>query len=224
MNQPNEEVRAVIREYNSACHFPPAIEGHFVPVDQSLARTIARYYDSATDTSNEDDTVLAYRTLAREVDIQFAYLVDLGFWLQPWQRNGQPYANSYEMTEDVRGKHLWFFTGGDPHPLLNEQSDYIIDGIRLTYNDVFRAVHDCFGHAAEGYEFGARGEENAWIHHCMTLSSLAQQALSTETRGQNSWVNFGRYSYLPVTERPYAEQKAFVLPADLRDWKLALAR
>lgn len=61
-------------------------------------------------------------------------------------------------------------------------------------------------------------------------SPLAQQAMATETRGQNSWVNFGPHirrpdgsipkageqDFQPQTNRPYAEQKNFILPPELR--------
>jgi hypothetical protein len=77
---------------------------------------------------------------------------------------------------------------------------------------MFRGVHDFFGHAMHGYAFGPRGEENAWIEHSKMFSPLARWALTTETRAQNSWVNFGPYSDLPVDKRPYAEQKVGILP------------
>jgi len=57
-------------------------------------------------------------------------------------------------------------------------------------NDVFRAVHDFFGHSELGNSFGAIGEENAWNAHARMYSPLARQAMTTETRGQNSYVNF----------------------------------
>jgi hypothetical protein len=36
--------------------------------------------------------------------------------------------------------------------------------------------------------------------------------MTTETRGQNSWVNFGPNASLPPAQRLYAEQKTFILP------------
>jgi hypothetical protein len=58
------------------------------------------------------------------------------------------------------------------------------------------------------------------------FSPEAVPALTTETRGQNSWVNFGEHmrnpegnvpkkgepGFVPATERPYAEQKTGLLP------------
>lgn len=70
----------------------------------------------------------------------------------------------------------------------------------LLQNDLLRVVHDFYAHATTGAEFGARGEEKAWATHVATilkepgLSSkdklLAIWALTSETRGQNTWVNF----------------------------------
>ena len=104
---------------------------------------------------------------------------------------------------------LWFFTGGEPHPIFGAESP--VAG--LSYNDLFRGVHDLFGHAAEGYPFGPRGEENAFLHHSQMFGPLAQLVLTTETRGQNSWFNSGPHADLPVGERPFSEQKGALLPA-----------
>src|SRR6476659_2128677 len=87
-------------------------------------------------------------------------------------------------------------------------------------NDKFRAVHDYFGHCAAGYGFGPRGEENAWNAHSQMFSPDARRAMTTETRGQNSYVNFGRHNYgddgrylnIRPAERPYACQKAALFP------------
>jgi hypothetical protein len=76
-------------------------------------------------------------------------------------------------------------------------------------------VHDWLAHAGEGHSFGPTGEENAYRVHASTLSPQAQRALATETRGQNSWVNFGPNAHLPAKERPFAEQKAALWPEGL---------
>jgi hypothetical protein len=82
-------------------------------------------------------------------------------------------------------------------------------------NNKFRAVHDLLAHAGEGHQFGPRGEENAYRVHMSTLSPDAQRALATETRGQNSWVNYGPNESLPAPQRPFAEQKAALWPANM---------
>ena len=54
------------------------------------------------------------------------------------------------------------------------------------------------------------------------FSPEARKAMTTETRGQNSWVNFGRHNYdaagnyknIPAAKRPYAQQKVALLPEE----------
>ena len=105
------------------------------------------------------------------------------------------------------------------HPLLAYTPE-LINGKPAQLNDIFRIVHDYFGHAKEGFGFGPKGEENAWHHHMQMFSPEARKALTSETRGQNSWVNFGpkgdanRANPAATT---YAEQKAGILPAWTRD-------
>jgi hypothetical protein len=76
------------------------------------------------------------------------------------------------------------------NPLLQNTKFKDVNGIPLLANDIFRFVHDFFGHAKLGNGFGAVGEENAWNVHSKMYSPLAKRAMTTETRGQNSWVNF----------------------------------
>jgi len=70
---------------------------------------------------------------------------------------------------------------------------------------MFRAVHDYFGHAVHRNQFGPIGEETAWAAHSQMFSPLARIAMSSETRGQNSLVN-----YSPLN----AELKAEILDFD----------
>jgi hypothetical protein len=94
-----------------------------------------------------------------------------------------------------------FAGGGSPHPYMTPEQ-----------NDKFRAVHDYLAHAGGGNQFGPQGEERAYRIHASTLSPRAQRALATETRGQNSWVNYGPNAHLPASQRPFAEQKAALWP------------
>lgn len=120
------------------------------------------------------------------------------------------------------------------HPML-EPSSIRKDGKRIPVNDVFRAVHDFYGHAKEGYEFGPRGELNAFLSHSGMYSDKAVPAMAMETMGQNSWVNFGKHlrnakgeiptkgqpGYKGPLERPYADQKAGMLEPGLLKESLA---
>ena len=82
-------------------------------------------------------------------------------------------------------------TGG--HPLGNE------------FNDQFRAVHDFFGHLATGRGQSRHGEEAAYQSHVQMYSPLAREALTSETRGQNSFMNYRTGQFLP-------EQKLVGMP------------
>ena len=79
-----------------------------------------------------------------------------------------------EVIKDISdNKHLTFFTtetGFGQEAITEEQraenpllqkTGVVIDGYELVVNDMFRAVHDVFGHGELGSQFGAVGEENA---------------------------------------------------------------
>jgi hypothetical protein len=109
---------------------------------------------------NYDQLVEAsYRQLAKEAEQQFHSLpIRMSF-----HRQGEGnYLDSGEMLRDVYGnKHLYVFQGGEPHPFLN-----VIDPrTGLNSNEMFRAVHDFYGHAIHGNQFGPKGEEIAWAAH-----------------------------------------------------------
>lgn len=101
------------------------------------------------------------------------------------------------------------------HPMLADSGE-VLDGKHLTNNDLFRIVHDYYGHAKEGNGFRADGEFNAYRIHKSMYSPLAQKALATETLGQNAWVNHGPFGdwnrAAKQGETVYADQKAGLLP------------
>jgi hypothetical protein len=210
MRTPNHDLRAIVRAYCASAGLDQPMEAHYAAVDEAQARRIAAEYEALpTFVSDQPGASVAYYALAREIEMQFDVLRYAGYTFTFTAQD--PYASSDAMFTALAQKQLRVFAGGDAHPYFTQR-----------INLLFRAVHDCFGHAAEGYQWGARGEENAWIHHSMMFSPLAQAALTSETRGQNSWVNFGPYASLPVGERPFAAQKAALLPAWAWDWRSAL--
>ena len=126
----------------------------------------------------------------------------------------------------VENNHLWMFPtliGGfgaedddiDDNLLLSPTTEFIGD-LQLCANDVFRIVHDYFGHVRDGIGFRADGEENAWRSHAAMYSRPALGALTTELRGQNSWLNYGPYGdhnrKAKAEDTKYAEQKNGLLP------------
>lgn len=145
----------------------------------------------------------AYRMFIQETARQFEFMTE------PRRRGGlglevevcpvDPYPDAATMTYDVAEHgHLQVYAtraGDNKHPVLTDDE-----------NDMFRAVHDYFGHAAIGRGFDRHGEEAAWLHHGGMYSRLARRALTTETRGTNSTLV---YFY---RGRRFPEQKAMLLP------------
>lgn len=128
----------------------------------------------------------SYEQLGKENAQQLDRMLNEGMNLSYHQGNLN-YANSPQMLEDALiNKHLYTFAGGDRHQLLNKVDPYT----GLNQNQVFRAVHDYFGHGPTGASFGPKGEELAYGTHSQLYSPLAKMAAATETRGQNSFVNY----------------------------------
>jgi hypothetical protein len=193
-----------------------------VKVNKAFAEQVAQAYDLIKHNPNDPAVKKAYGALANEISDQFEFITkEGGLKAEPWTKPGQPYADSKAMMEDVNTKnHLFYFPteagyghaeGVTDHPLLQPGRS------GLPLNDEFRIVHDYLAHAKGGFSFGPHGEENAFIEHSKLLSPEARKALATETRGQNSWVNFGPNAHLPVKERPFAEQKAGLLPEEMHE-------
>lgn len=202
---PNSHVRGVSTRYNEAAGIPPSAQGEYHPFDADKARQIAQAYEKLPKTpaaGDEEATRSSYEALNREVDAQYEALRKAGYTFE--FTKSDPYKSSAEMMADLRNnKHIRVFSAPEEHhPYMTTDE-----------TNKFRAVHDVFGHGAEGFQFGPRGEDNAWRKHSQMFSPEAIPALTTETRGQNSWVNFAPgHEDLAPTDRPFAEQKAGLLP------------
>lgn len=94
---------------------------------------------------------------------------------------GDDKAAHNAMADDIKAKRIKTLatesTGGH-HFFTNEE------------NDKFRAVHDLFGHSATGRGFSRHGEEAAYLSHRQMFPPEAHAALTSETRGQNSYLNY----------------------------------
>lgn len=201
---PNQQAVDTAKQYTASIGLPEPKPHEYARVDNAQAKRIADAYEAMPDNPLDPATQQAYLALRTEVNAQFA---KLPVKVEPFSGTGNlggAYRNSREMMQDVMdNKHLWVFSGGEANSLLSPEDNFKL-----------RAIHDYFGHAQFGYEFGPRGEENAWIEHSKMFSPLARKALTTETRGQNNWVNHGPHSHLPASQRPYAQQKAGLLPEE----------
>jgi hypothetical protein len=224
----NPKVRAVAENYANQKGIILEHPTEKTKVDPQHAAKIAQAYHDMPHDPNHPDVKAAYGALINETKDQFQHMKNAGLKITPI-KSGQsnPYPNSKAMHDDVKhNNHLYFFPteqgfgSGDSnptdHPMLQPTGEYV-DGHHLMANDMFRVVHDYFGHAKEGTGFGPHGEEGAWQEHSKMFSPLAQKALTTETRGQNSWVNFGPHGEANrknPNQTVYADQKAGLMP----DW------
>jgi len=131
-----------------------------------------------------DDLVAkSYQQLEKETVQQFR---KLPLRLQFHSGEGN-YLDSPEAVRDmILHGNLTVYKGGDRHEFLHN----IDKETGLNSNEMFRAVHDAFGHGIRGNSFGALGEEVAWGSHAQMYSPLARIAMTSETRGQNSFVNY----------------------------------
>ena len=131
-----------------------------------------------------DDLVRkSYQQLEKETMQQFNNL-PLKLQFHTGQGN---YLNSNEAVRDmILHRNLTVYKGGDKHEFLHN----IDKNTGLNSNEMFRAVHDAFGHGIRGNGFGPIGEEVAWGSHAQMYSPLARIAMTSETRGQNSFVNY----------------------------------
>lgn len=222
------DVERVANEYAKSAgiaYRPPARN---INPPEDLARRVADWYDAATTAPESPEVRAAYDPFIAETLAQFDEITRAGYTIEPWTGQGEPYRSSAEMVADVaERKHLYFLPTGEQMEgtnLLKIDAGTEINGHKLSVNDVFRAVHDFFGHARTGNQFGPRGEFNAWREHSALYTEPAQPALAAETLAQNSWVNFGKQlrtgpegepGYVPLPERPFAVQKNVTVPEDL---------
>lgn len=138
----------------------------------------------AAGAQNYDDLVkAAYQQLGKETRQQFASLPVK----TAYHYGAGEYTTPSAMLRDVLSEgNLNVYRGGDPHEFLGE----VDPETGLSLNEMFRAVHDLYGHATRGSTFRPGGEELAYASHGQMMSPLAQMALLAETRGQNSLVNY----------------------------------
>ena len=152
----------------------------------------------------------SYEQLGKENAQQLDRMLNQGINLS-YHKGDLNYAGSPQMLEDALiNKHLYTYAGGEPHELLNKIDPYT----GLNENQVFRAVHDYYGHGPTGASFGPKGEELAFGSHSQLYSPLAKMAAATETRGQNSFVNYSGIN---------ADLQKQMIPLKLQQERLARA-
>ena len=116
---PDERAQRDATAYAKTLGLPPVTHS-YVEVDQQRAGRIADAYDALPGDDRANPAVArAYHALGTEVQAQWDFAIAQGMTFTPWTKEGQPYATSAEMAEDVaKNRHLYFYQGGEPHPLL----------------------------------------------------------------------------------------------------------
>jgi len=167
----------------------------------SVSKTIANAYENIVHSPNSPKVKRAYDALIKETKQQYEFLVSKGLNVERHEGAGEPYANSKEMLADIRDNNTIKFlpnevafgagtTAPSDNIGLQPSGVKLKDGYEMTNSELFRVVHDYFGHGILGNQFGAIGEENATLQHLHLYSDEAAPAVIFQTRGQNSWVNF----------------------------------
>lgn len=204
---------------------------YYVKVDPERATRIAQAFEDMAHAPNDPAVKAAYQAMIEETLQQWQAIKATGLQVE-FIDGEDPYGNPRNAILDVvNNNHLWVYPttagfGGSAletqqvdvsgNPLMETVPYEMISGRPVQVNDIFRIVHDYFGHIKEGTGFRADGEENAWRSHWAMYSPEAQKAMTSETRGQNSWVNFGPYADFNKTasgaDTQYAPQKIGLLP------------
>jgi hypothetical protein len=194
------------QEYNRSVGLPPIAVIPYIKFDPTLGRALAEAYDLLEARSTNPEVSTAYEAYVREINAQY----EVAKTLVTIEETDNPthYPDSAAMRRDVfENRHLAVFNQFTDHPFIPKET--IIK---------FRAIHDLFGHARTGFEFGASGEINAARAHAQMFSDKAKAALLTETTGFNAWFFFGKQNEgLARPERKFAPQKADLLPVMMRD-------
>jgi len=224
---PVPAVNAAAEEYARRAGIDLKRQPAYAEVSPRRGRYIAQAYDRMPHDPADPRVAASYQALADETMKQWQAMLDSGAkidFLKPGAPDPYPGGPRDALADLRANNHLSVFpteqgfgsvnASAADNPML-APTGINHGGHDMLVNDAFRAVHDYFGHGMEGANFGARGEENAWQAHKRLFSPDAVPALTTETRGQNSWVNFGPYgdaNRANPRDTTYADQKAGLLP------------
>jgi len=163
-----------------AANVPPA----GVPGGGGSGGSALRYARSGAQDKRQNEA--SYTAMRSDVKQQYKHMTgpeaEGGMGLTHSVHKEDPYPDAAAMAADVRdNKHIKTMsskTTGGHNFFTNDE------------NDQFRAVHDVFGHAGTGRGFSRHGEEAAYLSHSQMFSKKALPALASETRGQNSYLNY----------------------------------
>ncbi|MBY4640949.1 hypothetical protein K6L44_13355 [Gluconacetobacter entanii] len=219
-------------------------------VNAQTAIEIATWYHNVHPKNASPDALELYRKFREETFRQYEFLVASGLKVEAWLRKGQPYRNARHLRAEVEksgilyvyltrrgygseyhgvGQNIWADGCSSAlmqHP-MTELTGVRASNIDLMYNDLFRAVHDVFGHLMFEASFSIEGEFLAAREHSQMYSQQVFPVLFAETVGQICWYYSGphRTRGHPVChdsrgqfisdDIPYAPQKTALMPVNL---------
>ena len=240
---PDPSIVNVAKRYAASRGIEFKRQAEYADVDPERAVRIADAYQTMVHDPQNPAVADAYEQLIEQTTAQYQMLVDAGYQFYFFDPENDPYAdqpggfgNPYNAVRDLRANKRMavfpsesgFGSGATDidvsnNPLLADTGLQWAFGTpdgtlkRVTANDLFRAVHDAMGHSIEGAGFRARGEENAWQAHVRLFTGSAVGAMTSETRGQNSWLNFGPFGEknkaAKVEDTTFADQKVGLMPS-----------
>jgi hypothetical protein len=157
---------------------------------------------AATGARNYDELAAAsYKKVAEETAQQFDTIPNaMEYWTDPHYME-KDYLQRARGTGEAPASLIHReLTAGEPFAVYRDVSgsqghpglSAVDPNLGINANEKFRAVHDYYGHVAPETPnaFGPKGEENAWLTHRQMYSPVAEPAMTAETRGQNSFVNY----------------------------------
>ena len=183
------QAQQVARDYIAAPEYDKAAEPHY----KSLVEETKRQFDFMTSPRSRGGLGIDFEVTKEDP------------YSKPSRDGLRQIPDPAGMMRDVRDNNRikvlsTHTTGG--HPLLSDDE-----------NDMFRGVHDFFGHAATGRAFDASGEDAAYLSHAAMFSPHARLALATETRAQNMTNNSGLIPKEADGSPGYAPQKVAIVPS-----------
>lgn len=228
--RPISEIENAAREYMDARGMDSSPLREYAPVDPARAELIASAYDMMQHDPSNPMVRRAYDAMIQETMDQYGKLRDAGIDFR-FLREGMddPYARSPSLgyKDLIENGRLYVFPtdfGFGSSAAFDPSTNPLLKGVGrvgdkpdAVANDAFRAVHDAFGHFGSGNPFfRAAGEERAFQEHARMYSPEARGAMTSETRGQNSWLNYGPYGAQNRTalgaDTIFADQKTGLLP------------
>ena len=188
-------------------------------IDSDFGEALAKAYVTVVDTVDPEIEKIYFMEggFVSQLDDQYKYLSDpeagqgIVFEFKKRPASGAHYQTPEEMTEAIDNQRFLVDShAGDLQ--VDEINGRSLLGRELpaehpargrgatTWNDIYRAVHDVFGHARLGNSTTREGEDIAYMYHAQMFSPEARKALFLETRAQNMTQNF---QLDPDTGRPW---------------------